>query len=362
MSDSLEKTKIPQMAEASTLLSDERDALGDKLLREASLLSTGITSGFVNRASEALSHPGLTALEFGGAAGLAAGLKLMADAGGRWGKAAQAVGTAVFIAGGADIANRLIKTGSAVADNWSNPENYQANKETVGRYLGSAFFDYPLLAGASYAGIRGVEFGGSLRSRAVVPEKVSAPEILANRAAEVAAAAEARFGEIAQVVHNKLKMAQFELPSAGYQPLFAADGMAAGKAMKVDVSASKALKFEAARHPSLLAAEAFPQRSVQLEQAMQLSAPKEIHFKIPSVEMLIAQRSAAVIVPILPLSFVPREQAQIQTTANLSKPMDFKLNAGELAKIQEDQAARRISSFEILSKDNLKIDYRFQPR
>ena len=84
------------MAEASTLLSDERDALADKLLREASLLSTGITSGFVNRASEALSHPGLTALEFGGAAGLAAGLKLMADAGGRWGKAAQAVGTCLL--------------------------------------------------------------------------------------------------------------------------------------------------------------------------------------------------------------------------------------------------------------------------
>lgn len=357
MVDAFENANKVQAAEAKLLSSDEHDSLAAKLSREANLLGTGVSSGFMNRASQAIARPGQTAFEFGAAAGLAAGLKVMTDAGGRWGKAAQVLGTVVFVAGGADVANRLINTGSAMADSWSNPGNFDANKETVGRYLGSAFFDYPMLAASAYAGARGVEFGGTLKGASGT--KIAAPDLLAVKAADAAAAAEVRFGEIAKVVHDKLRMARLELPSAGYQPMFAADGMPPVGNLKFDVATPKPLRFDASRHPSLLAAEAFPSRLHDPGVSLQL---KELNIKPSALDGLIVQKSSISIFPILPLSFLPREEKtfQAQQAAGL-RPMELKLDKSVLSREHEEtMLSKPLSSFEMMHKDNLKLDYRFQ--
>lgn len=317
MPDRFDISTIKLASEESKLLSDQHNGLTDKLLLEASLLTSGAGGGFVKRVQEAWQHPAITAAEFGGAAGLAAGLKFMSDAGGAWGKTAQAVGTVVMLAGAADVANRLLKTGSAMADTWTNPQNYEYNKQTVGRYLGSAFFDYPLLAASGYAGIRGTEFGVGLKNKLLgVTNLSSAPELASKRAAEVATVAEAKFGEIAEVVHNKLRMAQFELPSAGYQPLFAADGAAFPKPnsfpkprMRMDTPAPKPLLFDAAKHPSLLASEAFPKRVLPTETAH--FAP-DINFNLSALDALMTKRASALVMPILPLSLIPRHESEVQ--------------------------------------------------
>lgn len=318
MPDRFEINANKLASEDLQLLSAQQNGLSDKLLREAALLSSGAGGGFLKRVQEAWQNPSLTAIEFGGAAGLAAGMKLMSDAGGAWGKAAQAVGTMVLVAGGADAANRLFKTGSAMADTWTNPQNYEANKETVGRYLGSAFFDYPLLAAGGYAGMRGTEFGVGLKNKLTGGTRLSSPELVSNRAADLATAAEVKFDEIAKIVHRKLRMAQFELPSAGYKPLFAADGAAfpkpnsfPGSSMPMDTTAPKPLLFDAAKHPSLLASEAFPKRAP-------IDAPqiaRDINFNIPALDALMSTRTAVVVVPILPLSFLPRQENKAEAFA-----------------------------------------------
>ncbi len=348
MPDRFEINANKLSSEDSQLLSAHQNGLSDKLLLEAALLTGGAGGGFVKRVQEAWQNPTLTAIEFGGAAGLAAGMKLMSDAGGAWGKAAHAVGTVVLIAGGADAANRLFKTGSAMADTWTNPQNYEANKETVGRYLGSAFFDYPLLAAGGYAGVRGTEFGVGLKNKLTGGTKLSSSELVSNRAADMAAAAEVKFGEIAQVVHSKLRMAQFELPSAGYQPLFAADGASLPKpnpfprpGMPMDSPAPKPLLFDAAKHPSLLASEAFPRRALPTD-APQIA--REINFNIPALEALMAKRSTVVVVPILPLSFLPRHENKAETStaaSALHKNMEFKMHS------QDRSLSRRVESFKL---------------
>ena len=367
MPDLFENQSKLNLAQESGLLSPQHDGLADKLSREANLLATGVSSGFYKRASEALSNPGTTALEVGVAAGLAAGFKLMTDAGGRWGKAAQALGTVMFIAGGADIANRVVRTGLAMADNWSNPQNFEANKETVGRYLGSALFDYPLLAASGYAGMRGTELGVSLKGRLQSGAPLQSGESGASRvvdatgsrAADVAAAAEAKFGQIAQVVHERLKMAHFEMPSSGYKPLFAGDGASLPSSMKFDIPAPKPLKFEAARHPSLLAQEAFPNRIVLTEAAQaNLILRPELKFNAPPMESLInSHGSTSIVVPILPLSFLPKEEPKLPPVAVELKKLSPRLDT-DFARLYEAPRKDVFTSLEVLSTNNLKINDR----
>lgn len=124
----------------------------DKLRMEANLLSTGIKQGFTDRARDAWDNKAATALEFGTAALIGAGLTAMHHAGGRWGTAAKfaTAGLAGLAIG--DVAARLAPTAMAMNDAWHDPSRFDQSKDVIASRLGSAFFDYPLMAAGGLAG------------------------------------------------------------------------------------------------------------------------------------------------------------------------------------------------------------------
>jgi hypothetical protein len=124
----------------------------DKLRMEANLLSTGIKQGFADRARDAWDNKAATALEFGTAALIGAGLTVMHNAGGRWGTAAKfaTAGLAGLAIG--DAVNRLAPTAMAMNDAWHDPSKFDQSKDIVASRLGSAFFDYPLMAAGGFTG------------------------------------------------------------------------------------------------------------------------------------------------------------------------------------------------------------------
>lgn len=124
----------------------------DKLRMEANLLSSGIKQGFTERAKDAWDNKAATAIEFGTAALIGAGLTAMHQAGGRWGAAAKlaSYGLAGYAIG--DVASRLAPTAMAMHDTWNDPSKFDASHAVIANRLGSAFFDYPLMAAGGLAG------------------------------------------------------------------------------------------------------------------------------------------------------------------------------------------------------------------
>ena len=111
--------------------------------------------------------------------------------------------------------------------------------------------------------------------------------------------------------------------------------------MPMDSPAPKPLLFDAAKHPSLLASEAFPRRALPTD-APQIA--REINFNIPALEALMAKRSTVVVVPILPLSFLPRHENKAETStaaSALHKNMEFKMHS------QDRSLSRRVESFKL---------------
>lgn len=128
------------------------ESISQKVGRELSLLGNGISAGFGARANQAAENIGLTALEITGSAAIGAGLTALHELGGRYAGAAKLGG--IFLGGLAvgDVARRVIPTVGAMQDNWNNPQNYEANKAVVASNIGSAAFDYPLMAMSGLAG------------------------------------------------------------------------------------------------------------------------------------------------------------------------------------------------------------------
>lgn len=144
---------FPELKPVKDVLNHQNDDLPKNLLsREAFLLGGGIKDGFVDRLKEARTNPGTTALELTGAAVVGAGLTAMSLAGGRWGTAARIGTGALEVLAIGDGIRRLAPTAYAMGDTLVNPDHYLENRATVARYLGSACFDYPLMAAGGMVG------------------------------------------------------------------------------------------------------------------------------------------------------------------------------------------------------------------
>ncbi|MBX9723332.1 MAG: hypothetical protein K2X81_18150 [Candidatus Obscuribacterales bacterium] len=138
------------------LFAAKADLQSNTLLLEASLLGGGIKDGFISRRNQALENPGLTTLEFVGTAVIGAGLAGAHRAGGRWGIAADIAATALTCVAVGDASRRLVPTAYAMSDTYMNPQNYSENRALVARNLGTACFDYPLMAAGGFIGAKGV--------------------------------------------------------------------------------------------------------------------------------------------------------------------------------------------------------------
>ncbi|MBY0545655.1 MAG: hypothetical protein K2W95_00035 [Candidatus Obscuribacterales bacterium] len=144
----------PELAINNQLAGGNIDTVGSKLQREAELLRDGLGSGIVNRAQEMWDNPGDTALNLGACAGAGLALNLASRAGGRWAAGARLATGAFTLSLGVDVVRRGVPTLGAMADNWSNPGNFESNKDTVAKYAGSALVDYPAMMLAGYGGYR----------------------------------------------------------------------------------------------------------------------------------------------------------------------------------------------------------------
>lgn len=141
--------------------------------REMGLLRAA-GSGFIDRAKTALSseqtsilgidmpHFASTGLEIATSFGAGAGLRIMSKAGGPWAslsKGALIVGGLGF---GLDALSRLGTAGGAARDTWNSSDNYDRNKKLVSDSIGSALFDYPLIATSGFIGAKAPEIGAKL--------------------------------------------------------------------------------------------------------------------------------------------------------------------------------------------------------
>lgn len=152
----------PELAINNQLAAGNIDTVGSKLQREANLLRDGLGSGIVNRAQEMWENPGDTALNLGACAGAGLALNLASRAGGRWAAGARIATGALTLSLGVDVVRRGVPTLGAMADTWSNPGNFEANKDTVAKYAGSALVDYPAMMLAGYGGYK---VGGAIPMR-----------------------------------------------------------------------------------------------------------------------------------------------------------------------------------------------------
>lgn len=145
---------IAKPEDSSHLLTEQAQqySTADKLRMEADLLSSGIRQGFMNRAQDAWDNKAATALEFGTAAIIGGALTAMHQAGGRWGVAAKFATYGLIGVAVGDVASRVDPTAMAMHDTWNDPSKFEANQSIVANRLGSAFFDYPLMAAGGLAG------------------------------------------------------------------------------------------------------------------------------------------------------------------------------------------------------------------
>ncbi len=163
------------------------NTVGDRLRLEANLLGGGVKDGFMDRLNQARENPGITALEFAGAAALGAGLTAMKSAGGRWEKAAAIAGEGLKWVAIGDAARRVVPSAYAAVDTMINPQNYLENRAIVAQYLGGAAFDYPLMMAGGYAGSAAVNYGPRalssmterFKSRASEPVTIPNADVLA---------------------------------------------------------------------------------------------------------------------------------------------------------------------------------------
>lgn len=163
------------------------NSVGDKLRLEANLLGGGIKDGFMDRLNQARENPGITALEFAGAAALGAGLTAMKSAGGRWEKAAAVAAEGLKWVAIGDATRRVVPSAYAAVDTMINPQNYLENRAIVAQYLGGAAFDYPLMMAGGYAGSAAVNYGPRalssmterFRARASEPMSLPNADVLA---------------------------------------------------------------------------------------------------------------------------------------------------------------------------------------
>jgi len=175
------------------LVNAKADLPSNKLLLEASLLGGGIKDGFLARRDQALENPGLTTLELVGTAAIGAGLTIAHRAGGRWGIAADLAATGFTCLALGDAARRLIPTACAMSDTYMNPKNYSENRALVAKNLGTACFDYPLMAAGGFLGAKAVDlapnpllitasrFSGQVESNTAELLKLSVPVDMENR-------------------------------------------------------------------------------------------------------------------------------------------------------------------------------------
>lgn len=136
---------LPELAKG-----DDADGLEDKLQREYELLRDGLGSGITQR----MKNP--KDLLLGSAVACAGGstLRLMLDAGGRWGKSAKLLGSGLVLLSAADITRRAVPSGAAILDTWNSKDRMLENKNTVAANLGTALVDYPLMSAAGFAGFK----------------------------------------------------------------------------------------------------------------------------------------------------------------------------------------------------------------
>ena len=92
-----------------------------------------------------------------GAAG--AGFRIMSGAGGPWGGVAKAVMVTGAFGFGCDVLVRAGKSFEAGFDTWKSKDNHENSRKVVAENIGSALFDYPLLAASGYAGATAPELG-----------------------------------------------------------------------------------------------------------------------------------------------------------------------------------------------------------
>lgn len=141
--------------------------------REMGLLRAA-GSGFIDRAKTALSseqtnilgidmpHFASTGLEIATSLGAGAGLRIMSKAGGPWASLSKAALIAGGLGFGVDALSRLGTAAGAARDTWNSSDNYDLNKKLVGESIGSALFDYPLIATSGFIGAKAPEFGAKL--------------------------------------------------------------------------------------------------------------------------------------------------------------------------------------------------------
>lgn len=156
------------------LLNSKTDLPTNKLLLEASLLGGGIKDGFLARKDQAAENLGLTALEFAGTAAIGYGLTMAQKAGGRWGAAAAIASRGFMYLALGDAARRLGPTAYAIGDTYVSPENYAENRASIAKNLGSACFDYPLMAAGGMLGAK-----AALSSHKAISSSFSKPIDLA---------------------------------------------------------------------------------------------------------------------------------------------------------------------------------------
>ncbi len=156
---------LKNLQEKNNLLNaanDDTELPKSALVREAYLLGGGIKDGFLDRMNQAKDNMGLTTFEFAGAATLGAGLTAMSLAKGRWETAANLATKGLTALALADGARRVIPSAYALSDTLVNPGHYKQNRAIIADNLGSACFDYPLMAAGGIVGSAATLKGSNL--------------------------------------------------------------------------------------------------------------------------------------------------------------------------------------------------------
>lgn len=159
MPDLIARDNAAQLLKNAPEQQQDNFSFAQRLSLEANLLGGGVKDGFMDRLQQARENPGITALEFGAAAAIGAGLTAMHQAGGRWGVAANIAGTGLKWVAIGDVVRRGAPTAYAMVDTMINPKNYAENRAIVASNLGGALFDYPLMMAGGMLGSKAVSFG-----------------------------------------------------------------------------------------------------------------------------------------------------------------------------------------------------------
>ncbi len=169
--------KRQRIPEGANMFEDDKEKsssitwdLSSPWVREADLL-WAVKDGFSHRYREAFSNEETsllgvempqyvaTDLKAVAAGAVGAGLRIMSGAGGPWGGISKAVMVTGAFGFGCDV---LVRTGKSVVagfDTWKSKDNHEESRKVVAENIGSALFDYPVLAAGGYMGAKAPELG-----------------------------------------------------------------------------------------------------------------------------------------------------------------------------------------------------------